>query len=65
MELLDRMAEALRDSRFPAGRYAELLRLGLDTADLGDIPQTLDAVQVGAADHPVFGSSNGAGAGSQ
>ena len=56
MDLLDRIAEALRDSRFPASRFAELLRLSLDTADLGEIPQTLDAVQVGAADHIRFSS---------
>lgn len=42
--------------RFPASRFAELLRLSLDTADLGEIPQTLDAVQVGAADHIRFSS---------
>ena len=35
MDLLDRIAEALRDSRFPRSRFAELLRLSLDTADLG------------------------------
>ncbi|MCI9415364.1 MAG: helicase [Clostridiales bacterium] len=54
MELLDRVAEALRDSRLPAARYGELLRLAMETADLGAIPQTLDAVQVGAADHIRF-----------
>lgn len=54
MDLLDRIAEALRESRLPASQYAELLQLAAETADLGSIPQTLDAVQIGAADHIRF-----------
>lgn len=50
MELLSRYAAALSSAVLPPRRHMELLRLAAGTLDLGSIPQTLDAVQVGSAD---------------
>ncbi len=49
MDLLGRYAAALGDAALPPARHAELFRLAAGTADLGSIPQSLDAVQVGEA----------------
>lgn len=54
MELLDRFAAALADIRLTPTRHLELFRLVAGVTDLGSIPQSLDAVQVGCADRMRF-----------
>ncbi len=54
MELLDRFAAALADIRLSPNRHLELFRLVAGVTDLGSIPQSLDAVQVGCADRMRF-----------
>lgn len=51
--LLDTFAAAGR-TRQSAAQWSELLRLVAGTADLGEIPQGIDAVQVGQADRLRF-----------
>ena len=48
--LLDRFATVLADTRLPAVRLEELFTMLAQTIDIGQIPQGLDAVMVGAAD---------------
>ncbi|MDD2362699.1 MAG: PD-(D/E)XK nuclease family protein [Oscillospiraceae bacterium] len=56
MELLDRMAVVCREASFTPARLTELFRLSAGLTDLGSVPQSLDAVQVGAADRIRFSS---------
>lgn len=56
MDLLDKFALVLGDILLPAPRFAELFRLVAGITDLGSIPQSLDAVQIGAADRIRFSS---------
>lgn len=51
--LLDTFAHTLPHP-LPAERLIELFRLVVSATDLGDIPQTLDAVQIGSADRMRF-----------
>lgn len=51
MGLLDRFATIFEADRLPATRFAELFHLALGLLRLPSIPQGLDAVQVGSADH--------------
>lgn len=48
--ILDRFFLVMRNIHLPASRFAELLRLSLQTLEIGLIPQTGDQVLVGAAD---------------
>ena len=50
MDILDLFGAALGTSVLPGGRFAELLRLALGSAEIGLRPQTLDEVLVGKAD---------------
>ncbi len=50
MILLDRCAGVLRDYTMPAARWEELFAMLAQMVDLGQLPQGLDAVTVGAAD---------------
>ena len=50
MQILDRFALALGDTRLPAARLADLFTMLCRLIDLGTIPQGLDAVTVGGAD---------------
>ncbi|HIW74582.1 MAG TPA: PD-(D/E)XK nuclease family protein [Firmicutes bacterium] len=50
MELLDRMAVSFRGTALPPLRFAGLLRMVAGLTDLGAVPQSMDAVQVGQAD---------------
>lgn len=54
MELLDRFAAALGESKTTAARLIELFALVVSETDLGNIPQGLDAVQVGSAERMRF-----------
>ena len=54
MDLLDKFVLVLGDTVLPAPRFAELFRLVAGMTDLGSIPQSLDAVQIGAADRIRF-----------
>ncbi len=54
MDMLSRYALALGDISLAPARHTELLRLMAASADLGAIPQNLDAVQVGGADRLRF-----------
>lgn len=54
MSLLDRFGTVLRDTVLPAKRFAGLFSLAAAAADLGSIPQGLDAVQVGSAERMRF-----------
>lgn len=54
IDRLDAFAAAMGGDRLPADRLTELFRLSLQAADLGSIPQSLDAVQIGAADRMRF-----------
>ncbi len=54
MEMLDRMAAVFRGIALPPSRFAGLFRLVLGLADLGSIPQSMDAVQAGQADRIRF-----------
>ncbi|MDD3832829.1 MAG: PD-(D/E)XK nuclease family protein [Oscillospiraceae bacterium] len=56
MELLDRMAVVCRGASFSPTRLTDLLRTSAGLTDLGAVPQSLDAVQVGAADRIRFSS---------
>lgn len=56
MELLDKIAVVFRGVPLSPPRMTELLRLTAQLTDLGAIPQSLDAVQVGAADRIRFSS---------
>ena len=51
MDLLDKFAVGLADTRLSAERFAELFRLAVANDDLGSIPQGLDGVTVGSVDH--------------
>ncbi len=68
MALLDRFALVLGDYRLPSARLEELFTMLAQMVDLGQIPQGLDAVTIGAADriryhHPrvvfVLGANEG------
>ncbi len=50
MALLDRFAVALGDARLPSVQLEELFTMLAQMIDMGQIPQGLDAVTVGAAD---------------
>lgn len=50
MEILDQTALVLGDHPIPSKRYAELLRLVINSGDISFIPQGLDQVTVGTAD---------------
>lgn len=54
MSLLDRFGTVMGETVLPARRFAVLFSLAAATADLGSIPQGLDAVQVGSADRMRF-----------
>ncbi len=56
MEILDMLARLLEGRRWPAKRFAELLDVVLRTYTLGNIPQGLDEVTVGAVDRIVTDS---------
>lgn len=51
MLLLDRFAAVFADTPLPARRYADLFHLAAGLLRLPTVPQGLDAVQVGSADH--------------
>ncbi len=68
MALLDRFAATLGDYRLPSARLEELFTMLAQMVDMGQIPQGLDAVTIGAADriryhHPkavfVLGANEG------
>lgn len=50
IDLWDQYAMVLDEQEYPLARHCELMRLTLLTADLGQIPQTLDSVLIGTAD---------------
>lgn len=52
--MLDTFAHTLRQHPLPCGRLIALFQLVVSTADLGEIPQTLDGVQIGSADRIRF-----------
>lgn len=54
MELLDTLAVTYRGAAVSPARYTALLRLVARLSDLGEVPQSLDAVQVGQADRMRF-----------
>ncbi|MBR5134184.1 MAG: PD-(D/E)XK nuclease family protein, partial [Clostridia bacterium] len=54
MTLLDEAATVLGDDRLDPAHATELLRAAAVTTDVGSIPQSLDAVQIGAADRMRF-----------
>ena len=56
MEILDMLARLLAGRTWTAKRFAELLDVVLRTYSLGNIPQGLDEVTVGAADRTVTDS---------
>ncbi len=51
MEVLDHFAAVFAADHLPAHRYAELFHLAAGLIRLPSVPQSLDAVQVGSADH--------------
>ncbi|MCI9273354.1 MAG: helicase [Clostridiales bacterium] len=51
MEILDQTALVLADHTIAPQRYAELLKLVINSGDIAFIPQGLDQVTVGSADH--------------
>lgn len=51
MTLLDRFASVFADALLPARRYADLFHLAAGLLRLPSVPQGLDVVQVGSADH--------------
>lgn len=51
MELLDRIAAVFRDIPLPVRRYMSLFHLAVGLTRLPSVPQSLDAVQIGSADH--------------
>lgn len=56
MSLLDDMVTVLESDRIDAVQAVELLRAAAAKTDIGAIPQSLDAVQIGAADRIRFAS---------
>ncbi len=50
MDILDTMANILKDHILPLDKLLELFRSALETCDFGTIPNTLDQVSVGTAD---------------
>lgn len=54
MGVLDTFAQTLKGHTLPADRLVELFRLVISATDLGEIPQTLDSVQIGSADRIRF-----------
>lgn len=54
ISLLDTFARTLKHHVLPGARLIELFRLAVSITDLGEIPQTLDAVQIGGADRIRF-----------
>lgn len=52
--LLDDMARVMKHDRLTATEAIELLRAAAVKTDVGSVPQTLDSVQVGAADRMRF-----------
>ncbi len=50
MEILDRFVLALGDQSMPAAQLEEMFTMLCRTMDMGNIPQSLDAVTVGSAD---------------
>ena len=54
MNLLDKFAAALAHTPLSAARLLDLLRLAAQITDLGVLPQSLDAVQIGSADRMRF-----------
>ncbi|MBP0963065.1 MAG: exodeoxyribonuclease V subunit gamma, partial [Oscillospiraceae bacterium] len=50
MELLNAFALAWGQVRYPLGRFADLLTVGVDIVEVGQIPTTLDQVSFGSAD---------------
>ncbi len=51
MDLLDRVASVFEGHPLPVKRYVSLFHLAMGLTRLPSIPQSLDAVQVGSADH--------------
>ncbi len=51
MELIDRVATVFEGHPMPARRYVSLFHLAIGLTRLPSIPQSIDAVQVGSADH--------------
>lgn len=51
MELLDRFAAAFEAETLPVQRYADLFHMAAALISLPGVPQGLDAVQIGSADH--------------
>lgn len=56
MQLLDKMAIICGGQPCSPAKMTELFRLAAGLADMGSLPQSLDAVQVGAADRVRFSS---------
>lgn len=50
MDLLDTMANVLKDHVLPMDQLCDLFRSAMETCDFGTIPNTLDQVAVGTAD---------------
>lgn len=50
MELLNSFATALGTINYPLGRFADLLNMGAEASEVGQIPTTLDQVSFGSAD---------------
>lgn len=50
INLLDVFGGALHGIRMPLARLTDLFRMSISTADIGNLPQTLDQVIVGTAD---------------
>lgn len=56
MGILDKFAFVLGNTILPPARFADLFHLIASLEDLGSIPQSLDAVQIGSADRIRFSS---------
>lgn len=56
MELLDRIAVSCRGASYTPARLTELFRLTAGLVDMGEVPQSLDAVQAGSADRIRYSS---------
>ena len=50
VQILDSLAVSLKDTEISLKRYAQLYQLVADTYQIGEIPQQLDCVSVGASD---------------
>lgn len=50
MELLDKLANVMGDRRIPLQTYVNLFHAVVSVTELGNIPQALDQVSIGAAD---------------